>query len=464
MKKFILVTIAILAAYCLDGAETAVAAFPFLMAPTDEGGKKEDDDEVTADALKALVLKFNESQDALKAKQTELETALESKATEEVITGMKTEIEGLKTALVNANAILVKQGEFLQKSELDVRVKSKTPETFAEKLADAVEASGKMEAFKKGEISKLKLTVKDAFSSKTIDIADVQNNTMGTRIMGIGKQPVRNIVIEPLFSSASAGADSNGVIKYIDQDVLTRNAATVQRCNPVPESDINWIERSCPIEKIGDSIPVCRDALEDLSFLESELRNYLLENVALELDNQLLLGDGLTPNLKGIDNVAPNWAAGSFATAIPTPSVYDVISTGATQIKVAGQGSFFMPNVVLMNPEDVEEMRLTKDANGNYLIPPFADLGTFTIRGMRIIETTLVPSNQAYLGDFAKGVVYSGRDLEVEVANQHGTDFLSDILRLKATTRKALVIRNVHAGAFLHVPSISQAITDLTKP
>jgi HK97 family phage major capsid protein len=117
-----------------------------------------------------------------------------------------------------------------------------------------------------------------------------------------------------------------------------------------------------------------------------------------------------------------------------------------------------------MHPDDVEEMRLTKDANGNYIIPPFADLSTFSIRGTKIIESTLVPQNQMYIGDFSFGTVYTSRNLMLEIANQHGTDFLSDILRMKATSRKALVIRNVHAGAFLHVASISQAITDLTKP
>jgi len=419
-----------------------------------------------ADELKALIEDFNAKNEAIAEKQTALETAMEAKDNTEAIDSIKEELEGLKQASIKANEVILKQGELLGKANLNVDKAPVARKTFTDKINDAIEEAGtKWDQFKNGEISALTLEVKDALNTKgTIDIDDLQNSTLSQRMDGIGKKPVRNIVIEPLFRGETVGDNSRGEITYTDQDTLTRNAATVDRCVAVPESDINWIEQSCPIRKIGDSIPICKDAIEDVSMLEAEARNFLLENVALELDNQLLLGDGTGTNLKGIDSVAPNWVAGSFALAIPTPSVYDVISTGVTQIKVAGQGSFYQPNVTLMHPEDVEEMRLTKDGEGNYIIPPFADLSTFTIRGTRIIETTLVPTNQAYIGDFNFGTVWTSRNLMLEVANQHGTDFLADIIRLKATTRKALVIRNVHAAAFLHVADIAAAITALTKP
>ena len=50
------------------------------------------------------------------------------------------------------------------------------------------------------------------------------------------------------------------------------------------------------------------------------------------------------------------------------------------------------------------------------------------------------------------------------MATQHGTDFLSDTIRLRATLRKAFVIRNVHANAFLKVADIDASKTALTKP
>lgn len=419
-----------------------------------------------AEELKSLIEGFNAKQVEISEKQTALEEALNAKDNTEVVDSLKSEIETMKKSLIKSNEIILKQGEAMNKMNIDTTPKAEGRTSLSQKLNGAVEEIGtKWDQFKSGEISAVTIELKDVFNQKgAIDIADFQNSTISQAMPGVGKKPVRNIVVEPLFRGETLGNMSRGNITYTDQDTLTRNAATVDRCSTIPESDINWIEQSVPMQKIGDSIPVCKDALEDMGILEAELRNFLLENVALELDNQLLLGDGVSPNLKGVDSVAPNWAAGTFATSIPTPSVYDVISTGVNQIKCAGEGSFFQPDVTLMHCDDVEEMRLTKDADGNYLIPPFADLSNFTIRGTRIIESTLVPQNQAYIGDFTYGTVWTSRNMTLEIANQHGDDFLEDCLRFKATTRKALVIRNVHAAAFLHVASISQAITDLTKP
>jgi HK97 family phage major capsid protein len=417
----------------------------------------------SAKALEELTAKFLEDKKTYNEQVKSLQEA-ELKNADNVESLRKT-VADLEENLVKAQSVMLKQGEALQKINFTEK-KDGVKKTIIEKFQDAfTEAGEKVEQFKKGEISGLNLEVKDYYSTKgTVDIDDLQNSTISMQLGGFGKKPVRNTVIAGLFNNQAVTNPSRGEITYTDQDTLARNAATVARCTAVPESDINWIEQSCTIQKIGDSIPICREAIEDVPAVEAEVRNFLLENVALEEDNQYLLGDGTGNNLKGVDSVAPNWAAGTFALAVPTPSVYDVISTGVTQIKVAGEGSFYQPNWTLMHPDDVEEMRLTKDANGNYIIPPFADLSTFSIRGTKIIESTLVPQNQMYIGDFSFGTVYTSRNLMLEIANQHGTDFLSDILRMKATSRKALVIRNVHAGAFLHVASISQAITDLTKP
>ena len=117
-----------------------------------------------------------------------------------------------------------------------------------------------------------------------------------------------------------------------------------------------------------------------------------------------------------------------------------------------------------MNPVDAKKMKLTKDDNGNYLIPPFGDLANQPIDGVRIIPNPLVPSNQMYIGDFSKGTVYTMRNLQLEVSDSHADTFLDDIITIKGSLRKQLLIKEINAGAFLHVASISQAIIDLTKP
>jgi HK97 family phage major capsid protein len=292
--------------------------------------------------------------------------------------------------------------------------------------------------------------------------ASVANNTMATDVPGLGHIPRRSTAVSDLFNQATMGPDSNGVIRYWQEASQTDNAAPVAESAVIPESAITWEEILLPLRKIGDSMRVSREALEDVSFISAEIRNFSLKNVELQLDEQALLGDGTGQNFSGVDLVAPNWAAGAFTGLFGTAaSIYDVISTGLVQIANAGQNSVFVPNAIVMNPTDAELMRLTKDADNNYIMPSWLSVDGMSVRGVRIIESQLVPQNQAYIGDFTFGTMWGAGTTTLDVATQHGTDWIEDVQRLKVTVRKQLVIRTAHSGAFLHIASITAAQTAL---
>ncbi len=337
---------------------------------------------------------------------------------------------------------------------------------------DEIKAA-KLEAIKKAcEEKKTSDVVNFTLSLKAVTDASVINSTYSRRIEGIGKQPLRNIFVEDLFNSATVGQNSGGKITYVDQDTLNRNADVVANCSVLPESDITWIEQSEDIKKIGDTIKVCRDALEDYEFIQTEVDTFLRENVALKLDEQLLLGDGVGNNFKGVDAVAQAWSVGigspieTLAASVPNPTTFDVIKSSICQVRISGQSNrqFYNPTAVLMNPSDHCQMMLEKDADNNYLLPTYFSNNGMEIDGVPVIETPLVPAGVLYVGDFTKGTVYNHRDVEIMMANQHASDFTSDFITIKATLRKALVIRNVWANAFLKVADIAAAKAALAKP
>lgn len=304
---------------------------------------------------------------------------------------------------------------------------------------------------------------KFALNLKTeVTRASVADNTMASDVAGLAHIPRRNNAVSDLFNQATLGPNSNGTIRYWQEAAQTDNAAPVAESAVIPESAITWEEILLPLRKIGDSMRVTREALEDVSFISAEIRNFSLKNVELQLDEQALLGDGTGQNFSGVDLVAPNYAAGGFAGLFGTAAtIYDVISTGIVQIANAGQNSVFVPNAIVMNPTDAELMRLSKDADNNYIMPTWLSTDGMSVKGVRIIESQLVPANQAYIGDFTFGTMWGAGTTTLDVATQHGTDWIEDVQRLKVTVRKQLVIRTAHAGAFLHIPSITAAQTAL---
>ena len=114
-----------------------------------------------------------------------------------------------------------------------------------------------------------------------------------------------------------------------------------------------------------------------------------------------------------------------------------------------------------MNPTDYTSLMLSKDANGQYLFPMYMTSSEMVVDGMNIITSSLIPQDILYILDSGKGTVYNHRGLSLDYASEHGEDFLHDRIRLRATLRKAFVIRNVNANAFLKVDSIAGAIASL---
>jgi HK97 family phage major capsid protein len=392
------------------------------------------------------------------AKMASLETRMSEKVGTEAIEALKEQFGELKEKHVEQlQSAMEEQGKTLADLRKSNAI-SAAPKGFDGELNNVWNKS-------KDSISNFLNEKSNGFSMnlKTeVTRASVANNTMATDVPGLGHIPRRSTAVSDLFNQATMGANSNGVIRYWQEASQTDNAAPVAESAVIPESAITWEEILLPLRKIGDSMRVSREALEDVSFISAEIRNFSLKNVELQLDEQALLGDGTGQNFSGVDLVAPNWAAGAFGGLFGTAaSIYDVISTGLVQIANAGQNSVFVPNAIVMNPTDAELMRLTKDADNNYIMPSWLSVDGMAVRGVRIIESQLVPQNQAYIGDFTFGTMWGAGTTTLDVATQHGTDWIEDVQRLKVTVRKQLVIRTAHAGAFLHIASITAAQTAL---
>ena len=295
-----------------------------------------------------------------------------------------------------------------------------------------------------------------------VSTASVSGNTGAYMLSGVGQLNTRAMVMENLFPTITvSGSNINKDIKYYDWDEATvvRAAEMVAECAQFPESTAAWVERSCPIRKVGDTIPVCEEFFEDESMFAGELEFFLRTNVALKVDDQLINGDGAGANLKGLILSSTTYVP--VASGIADASIYDLIVVLKKAISAIG-GSKYMPNFVLMNNADICKMKLKKDSNNNYILPPFVDRSGSIVDGLMVMEDNAIPANQLVLGDSNFGRIYSAAGLSVS----RGTvdkQFIEDAITLKVRRRLALVIREADKAGFMHVPSISAALTTLAS-
>ena len=292
----------------------------------------------------------------------------------------------------------------------------------------------------------------------------VSGSTMAMRLPDVGQLPYLGAQMTNLFRHAQVSPSSNGVIRYIDQNSITRAAATVSEGAQKPESVISWIERTLNIQKIADSIPVTKEAFADVYFIQSEIERLLNVNLALKEDSQLWNGDGNDPNLKGVYTSAGTFSVSSWLSGggfqVGTGNIYDLLACIKTSIMDNAQ-SKYNPNYAVMNPKDVLKMKLTKDSFGRYLLPPFMTADGQNVDGMQIIESSQVTANTMVVGDFRYGTIYDLEGVTIDMGYVND-QFIKNTFTILAEKREALLIRNVDVTGFNKVTDIAAALAALT--
>lgn len=286
--------------------------------------------------------------------------------------------------------------------------------------------------------------------------ANVTGNANALELAGIGQLAYPKLQMYDVFRKVPVPMNANGTIRYTDWDAATtvRAAAAVAEGAPFPESTAKWQVYSKSLEKVGDTLPVSEEFFYDAAQFAAELENFLRVNVMTKINNDLVNGNGATPNIAGILIQVPNYVA--VAAGIVAANVYDLVALVGAKISSL-YGSKYSPNVVLMNSNMIIKYKLTKDANNNYLMPPFVTKDGQTIDGKLVLEVNQLADNTMIVGDNRYGAIYEEPGFTVETGYS-GTDFTDDMRTLKARKRVQLIIRTVDQTGWLEVTDVDAAI------
>ena len=369
----------------------------------------------------------------------------------------KTEVESLAKA-ADIDGINEKLDNFI----IDLKKQKETEEAAKPKtLADQLRA--------KADIFKGAAEEKKGFSIHLDTKANVAttswtSNTSGTYEMGFNQEAFLGMVFEQYFKHFPLSGGTK-TIYYSDQTTVTRNADNKAEAAAAPESVLAWTQRSLGMGKILDSIPITHEAMLDIEQLIPEVEMFLSNNMRLHIDSNMWSGDGSLPNWSGIyakyaTDFTQAIAQGATIDSIDGANIYDLIATIGTYI-ANGKESKYEANVCFMNPRDVLKCNVIKNANDNYVLPPFVSRDGKNVAGTIVIPTAQVTANTMAMGD-ARHVRYydvEGVDLEYGL---DGSDFTEDLITLKARKRGNLLLKTADATAFYKVTSISQRVANIT--
>lgn len=329
--------------------------------------------------------------------------------------------------------------------------------SFEAELKDLVETNkGALEAMSKDQSGKVNFTMKAAgtmqISTNYTGVIGLTNfDTEFARIQR--RQPFMRELVRILTTD-------NMYIAWAEQKNADPGVAgTVAEGALKPQTDFDIVEATAKVEKIAVWIKVSKEALADIKFLQGEINTELRELVALKLDEQILSGDGTSPNLRGILTVAPTFAAVStMALLVPTPNRFDVMVAAVAQIAAAN----FVADTIVVNPADYYAMQLVKDAEGRYLLPPFSSADGMTIAGLRVVANNGVAVGTFLVGDFKKATLAIREDVNIQIGYVND-DFIRNLVTILAEMRAVLYVKSNWLNAFVK-GTFATAITALTKP
>lgn len=229
------------------------------------------------------------------------------------------------------------------------------------------------------------------------------------------------------------GSTSNNTIQYYEQTTRTNDAAPVAEEGEKPESDWAMTLRTDPVEVVATWMPATRQALSDLPWLESAIREDLTAMIKEEEETQLISGDGTSPNISGILDRTGIQTEALGANDRPT-AIYNAI----TKVRSIG---FAEPTGVVMHPNDWAQIVTLKTADGIYIWGNPAMAPNDRIWGLPVVVTTGITEGTAIVGafrPFAKRI--RREDVTVTISTEHSDFFIKNKVAILAEERLALQV------------------------
>ena len=286
--------------------------------------------------------------------------------------------------------------------------------------------------------------------------ASIANNTEAVRLSGIGQLGVKLRALYDFFPKVQVGnGNNNGTIAYIDwdEDTTVRAAAIVAEGGTFPESTAKFAEYTKKLQKIGDTLPVTEEFMEDEVLASSELSKFVNINVNTVIDTKIAVGAGGANDIEGLYTASPTYTP--VASGITDANIKDLVRKMRTAI-VKTRGSKYQPNFVSANSETIDRYFLKKDANNNYMF----DSETGTIAGLAIVEDNNLADNTLVVGDGRYGTIYEKGGIVLSEGFGDG-QFVADMKTIKARVRMLFLIRNVDKTGFLKCTNITTALATL---
>jgi HK97 family phage major capsid protein len=263
-------------------------------------------------------------------------------------------------------------------------------------------------------------------------------------------------VVEKLFQRLTfadlllSGQSTVNSLRYVVEGTATSGAAGVAEGGLKPQSTLGLTTTDEPIKKIATALKISDEMTEDAPAIQSYINGRLTLFVKIEEERQLIRGTSGGNEVQGLltSRSVPVYAGGTAA------------GNRAVQLFKAMNGqrgsAFVEPDWIVIHPTDWEAIRLLTDTAGQFFGGgPFQgpygsgqnfdasnqlSAATDSLWGKPVYVTGIVGAGTAIVGSTASAQVWRKGGLTVEMTNSNETDFLNNLLAIRAEERLGLAV------------------------
>jgi HK97 family phage major capsid protein len=280
----------------------------------------------------------------------------------------------------------------------------------------------------------------DGRRSPATELSNVDVKTLMTTSAGWAPENIRMPGYVPsaqrqptVLDALPMGTTGQAAVVYMLESTFTNNAAArTEGANNAGEAALALTPTTSTVREFAVWLPVTREQMDDVAQVQGYVNNRLPLMLRQVMSAATMTGAG-APSFTGIIGLAGVQTQAKGAD--PTP---DAIYKAMTLVEVTGRA---YPNVTIWHPNDWQDVRLLRTADGVYIWGSPSDPGPARIWGLPVIKDSACTENTALVGDFANFTELAMRQgIMLEMTDSHAGLFIQRTLAILATVRAALIV------------------------
>jgi HK97 family phage major capsid protein len=269
-------------------------------------------------------------------------------------------------------------------------------------------------------------------------VTNTVGNTFSERRPSIIEGAFRVFTLEDLMTKIPT---TSNAIDWVRENVFTNAAAETTEGSAMPQSSITFTPGTMPVSTVAHWIKISRQLAMDNAALAAYINRRMVYGVNLRVENQIIAGNGASPNISGL-TVAGNFVAHGYTAASLTAlglanNRFDVIGKMIGDCAAADNPA----EVIILNTADWWTLRLAKDNTGRYLLgDPGANVVPMLF-GLPVVASTAMAAGKVWVGALRQAVTLHYREgIALDLSDSDGDNFTSGLVTIRAERRLAQTV------------------------